>query len=149
MWANAQPGGHPAEYRWRPLMNAAKFGWRPLLECRAVMLKIQQNARLGCKVNFARGKIRLGDKSTRKSICSVPAQETVKHRAKFGWPPLSDVSAVTKTRPETNWNLSECPKLVNRSQPLVGWRSTYCENMTIMEEISLFNKFFSDCLYVP
>ena len=28
----------PAEYRWRPLFNAAKFGWRPLLECRAVTL---------------------------------------------------------------------------------------------------------------
>jgi len=30
--------GRPAEYRWRPLFNAAKFGWHPLLECRAVML---------------------------------------------------------------------------------------------------------------
>jgi len=38
MLANAQRDGHPAEYRWRPLFNAAKFGWRPLLECRAVML---------------------------------------------------------------------------------------------------------------
>jgi len=26
MWANAQRDGHPAEYRWRPLFNAAKFG---------------------------------------------------------------------------------------------------------------------------
>jgi len=23
MWANAQPNGHPAEYRWRPLFHAA------------------------------------------------------------------------------------------------------------------------------
>jgi len=38
MSANAQRDGHPAEYRWRPLFNAAKFGWRPLLEGRAVML---------------------------------------------------------------------------------------------------------------
>jgi len=38
MWANAQHDGRPAEYRWRPLFNAAKFGWRPLLECRAVTL---------------------------------------------------------------------------------------------------------------
>ena len=38
MWANAQRDGHPAEYRWRPLFNAAKFGWRPLLKCRAVTL---------------------------------------------------------------------------------------------------------------
>jgi len=26
MWANAQRDGHPAEYRWRPLFNAAKYG---------------------------------------------------------------------------------------------------------------------------
>jgi len=31
MWANAQRDGRPAEYRWRPLLNAAKFGWCPLL----------------------------------------------------------------------------------------------------------------------
>ena len=38
MWINAQRDGRPAEYRWRPLFNAAKFGWRPLLQCRAVTL---------------------------------------------------------------------------------------------------------------
>jgi len=38
MWANAQRDGRPAEYRWRPLFNAAKFGWRPLLACHAVTL---------------------------------------------------------------------------------------------------------------
>jgi len=47
MWADAQRDGRPAEYRWRPLLNAAKFGSRPLLECRAVTLKIEENARLG------------------------------------------------------------------------------------------------------
>jgi len=26
MWANAQPDGHPAEHKWRPLFNAPKFG---------------------------------------------------------------------------------------------------------------------------
>jgi len=38
MWANAQRDGRPADYRWRPLFNAAKFGWHPLLECSAVTL---------------------------------------------------------------------------------------------------------------
>jgi len=38
MWASAQRDGHPAEYRWHPLFNAAKFGWGPLLECRAVTM---------------------------------------------------------------------------------------------------------------
>jgi len=36
--ANTQRDGHPTEYSWCPLFNAAKFCWRPLLECRAVML---------------------------------------------------------------------------------------------------------------
>jgi len=26
MWASTQRDGRPAEYRWRPLFNAAKFG---------------------------------------------------------------------------------------------------------------------------
>jgi len=38
MWANAQRDDRPAEYRWRPVFNAAKFGWRPLLQCCAVTL---------------------------------------------------------------------------------------------------------------
>jgi len=33
-----------------------------------------------------------------------------KHRAQFGWPPLSDVGAVTKPRPmQTHWNFLGCP----------------------------------------
>jgi len=38
MWANAQRDGHHAEYRWRPLLNAAKFWLTPTTRCRAVML---------------------------------------------------------------------------------------------------------------
>jgi len=71
MWANAQRDGRPAEYRWRPLFNAAKFGWRPLLECRAVTLP----------------------------------------------------------RHKSRWKLQGCPKLANRSQPLVGRSSPYCEDI--------------------
>jgi len=55
----------------------------------------------GQKVNFARGKILSGGKISRKCIYSVPGQETAIHRAKFGWPPVSDVAAVTKARRET------------------------------------------------
>jgi len=38
MWDDAQRDGHPAEYRWRLLFNAAEFGSRPLPECHAVTL---------------------------------------------------------------------------------------------------------------
>ena len=60
-----------------------------------------ENARLGRKVNFAAAKIPSGGKSRQKCIYCVPAQETAKYRAKFGWLPLSDVVAVTKPRRET------------------------------------------------
>ena len=57
----------------------------------------------------------------RKCIHSVSAQETAKHRARYGWLPLSDVTAVRKPRHETRWNLLGCPKLPKRSLSLVGW----------------------------
>jgi len=62
-------------------------------------------------------------------ISSVPAQKTAKHPAKFCWPPISDVGAVTKPRRETGWNLLGCPKLPNPSQALVGQSSPYCEDI--------------------
>ena len=37
--------------------------------------------------------------------------------------------AVTLPRRETCWNLQGCPKLANRSQPLVGRRSPYYQDM--------------------
>jgi len=57
---------------------------------------LQQNAWLGCKW------IPLGGNSPQTCICSVPAQEMAKHHAKFGWPPLNDVSAIMKPRQETH-----------------------------------------------
>jgi len=53
-------------------------------------------------VNFARGEIPSGSKSPQKCIRNVTAQETAKHHAKFGWPPVNDVagrcSSEAKTR---------------------------------------------------
>ena len=48
--------------------------------------------------------------------------------AKFGWCPLPECHAVMLPRRETCWNLLGCPKLTNRSQPLVGRSSPYCED---------------------
>jgi len=95
---------------------------------------------------FAPGKIPLRGKSPRKCTYSVPAQETAKHCAKFGWFPLSDVDAVTKSRRKTPWNLLGCCKLTNRSQPLVGRSSPYCEKM--LGRCCCLTT-FSDCRYVP
>ena len=75
---------------------------------------------------FHVAKISPGAKSPWKCIYSVQVQEMAKHHAKFGWPPVNDVAAVTKPRRETGWNLLGCPKLPSRSQPLVGRSSPYC-----------------------
>ena len=65
MWVNAQRDGRPAEYRWRPLFNAAKSGWRPLLKCRAVTLwrrKTRWNLQ-GCLKLANRSQLLLGRSS--------------------------------------------------------------------------------------
>jgi len=49
--------------------------------------------------------------------------------AKFDWCPLLVCRAVTLPRRESHWNLQVCPKLVNRSQPLVGRSLPYCGDM--------------------
>jgi len=82
MWADAQRDGRPAEYRWRPLFNAAKFGWCPIHDCRAVTLP----------------------------------------------------------RRETRWNLLGCPKLPDRSQPLVGRSPPYYQG--IWRRYCCLNSFF-------
>jgi len=58
-------------------------------------------------VNFAPGKIPLGGKISAKMYIilmhGVPAQELdgQTYGAKFGWSPVSDITAVTKARRET------------------------------------------------
>ena len=49
--------------------------------------------------------------------------------AKFGWRPLLECRAVTLPSRETRLNLEGCPKLPNRSQPLVGRSSPYYQDM--------------------
>jgi len=66
--------------------------------------------------------------------------------AKFGWRSLLNCRAVTLPRRESRWNLQGCPKLINRSQPLVGRSSPYCGDMR-RTYCCLIG--FSDCRYVP
>jgi len=53
------------------------------------------------------------------ALCSMPQNLT----------PTTRCRAVTLPRHETSWNLQGCPKLVKRSQPLVGRSSPYCEDI--------------------
>jgi len=56
------------------------------------------------------------------------------------WRPLLECRAVTLPRCETRWNLQGCPKLPDRSQPLVGLSLPYCANM--WRRYSCFKSFF-------
>jgi len=58
--------------------------------------------------------------TTGGTLCSTP---------QFGWRPLLECRAVTLPRREIRWNLQGCPKLANRSQPLVGRSSPYYDDM--------------------
>ena len=110
MWADAQRDGRPAEYRWRPLRkfrNSIPCTTPQSLAnaccCSAVQYRCQYRITrdLDVKRILHRAKFRHGARAPEKCIYSVPAQETAKHRAKFGWPPVSDTAAVTKPRRET------------------------------------------------
>jgi len=54
------------------------------------------------------------------AVCSTP---------KVWLTPTARCRAVTLPRRENRWNLQECPKLPDRSQPLVGRSSPYYEDM--------------------
>jgi len=99
MWANAQRNGCPTEYRWRPVLNAAKFGSRPLLDCHA-LLPIAERKTWRTQSELCTWQNSVTEQQLLKCIYSLPAQARTKHCAKFGWLPLSDIAAVTKPRRE-------------------------------------------------
>ena len=68
-----------------PYSNAVNIGER----------KTWTQTELCTWLNSTRGK------SLRKCLQNVPAQETAKHRVKFGWLPVNDVAVVKKPRRET------------------------------------------------
>jgi len=91
------------------------------------------------RVNFAPSKIPLQGKSPR-NVYSVPAQETAKRRAKFGWPLVNDVVAVTKPRCENPLKFAGVHQ--TRQQILAASGPKFAILWMHVEEILLFNKFF-------
>jgi len=72
------------------------------------------------------------------ALCSTPQSLADAH---------TRCRAVTLPRRESRWNLQGCPKLANRSQPLVGRSSPYYEDM--WSSYRCLTRFFSDCRYIP
>ena len=129
MWGDAQHDGRPAKYRWRPLWKFRNSIPCTMLQSLAMLagaVPRSNAANIGERKSWTSGKVLPAGKRLRKCIYSVPAQETAKHRAKFAWPLLSDIAAVTKARCETHLNLLGCRKLTKPSQQLVGRSSPYC-----------------------
>ena len=76
------------------------------------------------------------------------AQETAKHRAQFGWPPVNDAAACSNedidAKPVEICGVPQTPEPISGvSEPkfAILWGH--------VEDILLLNKFFSDCRYVP
>jgi len=153
MWADAQRDGRRAEYRWRPLRK-----FRNSIPCTMLQSLADPAAGVPCsnaanverktwtvgrKVNFARGEIPSGSKSPPYMAYQPRDGQT---SCKCGWPPVNDVAAVTKPRRETRWNLLGCPKLANRSQPLMGRSSSYCGDT--WRKYCCLTSFFG-CQYMP
>jgi len=129
MWTDAERDGRPAEYRWRqPSAQRRKVWLTPAAGVPCNDAANIEERKTWTQSEFCTSQNSTRGKRPRKCIYSVPAKETAKHRAKFGWLPVRDVGAVTKQTRETRLFL-RCPKLANRSQPLVGRRSPYCEDM--------------------
>ena len=42
MWANAQHDGRPAEYRWHPVLNAAKFPGDGQTSCKVWLASVER-----------------------------------------------------------------------------------------------------------
>jgi len=92
--------------------------------------------RRGKKIERRRRKKKPQDENTRMWANAQRDGRPAEHRwrpllnaAKFGWRPLLECCAVTLSRRETRWNLQGCPKLINRSQPIVSWSSPYYQDM--------------------
>jgi len=137
MWADAQRDGRPAEHRWRPcessiiqfLVPRCKVWLTP-----APGVLCSNAANIGehktwTQSEFCTWKNSVSGQESPKMYIKFTSPKMAKHCAKFGWPPLTDDGAVTKPRCKTGSNLLGCPKLANRSQPLVRRNSPYCEDL--------------------
>ena len=104
IWADAQRDGPPAEYRW-PLCKSSVI---PVLVPRrkvwstpAAGVPCSNTANIGeCKTwtqsEFCMWRNPVRGQQPPKCTYSIAAQKMAKHRAKFGWPPVNVVTAVTK-----------------------------------------------------
>ena len=59
---------------------------------------------------------------------------------------VDQIAKITTPRYETRWNLIECAKFTNRSQPSMGRSSPYCQDM--WRRYCCLTSYISDCRYM-
>jgi len=89
---------------------------------------------------------KMGQCPTWWSPCRTLVAPSVK-RCKVWLTPTTRCREITLPRRETRWNLQECLKLPDGSQPLVGRSSPYCGDT--WRTYCCLKSFLSDCRYVP
>ena len=73
-------------------------------------------------------------------VYSVPAQETAKYRAKFDWPPVSDVAAVTLAKPRNPLKLAGVLQTTRPISAAGGLKFTILWGH--VEKVLMLNKIF-------
>ena len=120
-------------HKWRVARKKqSSSSWRPMLN--PILYTILQKTK---QLNIA--KLEMWANAQRDGRPAEHRWRPLFNAAKFGWRSLLYCCAVTLPRREDRWNLEGCPKLVNRSQPLVGRSSPYCGHV---EDIWCLTSFF-------
>jgi len=136
MWAHAQHDGRPAKYRWRPLRKFRNSIFlvprRRVWLTPAAGVPCSNAGNIGerktwTQTEFCTRQNSISRQEPQKCIYYVPVQETAKHRAKSGWPPVSNIAAVRKPRRETRWNLLGVPQT-----DLIHYTTTHNNRFTVL-----------------
>jgi len=105
MWADSQRDGRPPNIG-GALCESSVISRHKVWLTAAARVPCSNAANMGERKTWTQSDFCSSQNSVRgqgppKCIYSVPAQQTAKHCATFGWLPFSDVDAVTKPRRET------------------------------------------------
>jgi len=146
MWANSEHDGRPAEYRWRPVLKAAKCGARPLLKRRAVTLPKCESARWRMQTELCTWQNSVMGQQPPKMymLCTSAGDGQTPCKVWLASVERRRCSNAAKMRNPLKF--AGVPQTTRPISATSGLTSTILWGH--VEEILLLNKFFSDCRYV-
>ena len=137
MWADAQRDGRPTEYRWRPLQkfrNSIPCTTPQSLADLAAGVQCSNAVNIGERKSWTQSEFCTWRNSVRRQeppkmhiYCSSPGDGQTSCKVWFASGERHRCSNKAKTRNPLKF--VGCPKLPNRSQPLVDLGSPYCEDL--------------------